>query len=52
MWLGTLKNDWTLDLETLREIDFSEAGIHFKRGAEDGRLYWVDGSWEITAGLH
>jgi hypothetical protein len=52
MWLGTLKNDWTLDLETLQEIDFSEAGIQFKRGAEDGRLYWVDGSWEITAGLH
>lgn len=52
MWLGTLKNDWTLDLETLREIDFSEAGIQFKRGAEDGRLYWVDGAWEITAGLH
>ena len=51
MWLGTLKKDWTLDLETLREIDFSEAGIQFKRGAEDGRLYWVDGSWEITAGL-
>jgi hypothetical protein len=51
MWLGTLKNDWTLDLETLREIDFSEAGIQFKRGAEDGRLYWVNDSWEITAGL-
>jgi hypothetical protein len=52
MWLGTLKKDWTLDLETLREIDFSRAGIQFKRGAEDGRLYCVDGSWEITAGLH
>lgn len=52
MWLGTLKNDWTLDTETLKEIDFSEAGIQFKRGAEDGRLYWVNGSWEITAGLY
>jgi len=52
MWLGTLKNDWTLDIETLREIDFSESGIQFKRGAEDGRLYWVNESWEITAGLH
>ena len=52
MWLGTLKNDWTLDEETLREIDFSSSGVNFKRGAEDGRLYWVDDSWEITAGLH
>jgi hypothetical protein len=52
MWLGTLHPDWTLDTNTLREVDFSESGIQFKRGAEDGRLYWVDGSWEITAGLH
>lgn len=52
MWLGTLKDDWTLDLETLREVDFSNSGINFKRGAEDGRLYWADGSWEITAGLY
>lgn len=52
MWLGTLNDDWGLDMDTLREVDFSEAGINFKRGAEDGRLYWVDGSWEITAGLH
>jgi hypothetical protein len=52
MWLGSLGEDWAIKLETLREIDFSEAGLAFKRGAEDGRLYWVNGSWEITAGLH
>jgi hypothetical protein len=49
MWLGTLSNSW--EIEDLREIDFSDAGIQFKRGAEDGRLYWVDGAWELTAGL-
>lgn len=52
MWLGTLTESWTLDLDSLKEIDFSEAGMEFKRGAEDGRLYWVDGSWELTAGLY
>jgi hypothetical protein len=52
MWLGDLDEDLNIKPETLREIDFSEAGIPFKRGAEDGRLYWVDGSWEITAGLY
>ena len=51
MWLGTLTKDWTIDVDSLREIDFSEAGMVFKRGAEDGRLYWRDGAWEITAGL-
>lgn len=52
MWLGSLSDDWTILPASMREIDFSEAGIVFKRGAEDGRLYWVDGAWEITAGLH
>lgn len=52
MWLGKLNDDWVLDLDTLQEVDFSDAGIQFKRGAEDGRLYWRDGAWEITAGLH
>ena len=52
MWLGTLTDDWKIDPSSMREVDFSEAGIVFKRGAEDGRLYWVNGSWEITAGLH
>lgn len=52
MWLGTLTDDWLIDPKSLREIDFSEAGIKLKRGAEDGRLYWADGAWEITAGLY
>jgi hypothetical protein len=51
MWLGSLTKDWTLDIDSLVEVDFSEAGMVFKRGAEDGRLYWRDGAWEITAGL-
>lgn len=52
MWLAQLTSDWTVDKGTLREIDFSSAGIQFRRGAEDGRLYWRDGGWEITAGIH
>lgn len=49
MWLGTLGADW--QISSLEKIDFSDAGLIFTRGAEDGRLYWVDGAWEITAGL-
>jgi hypothetical protein len=52
MWLGKLGSDWRVIVDSLQEIDFSEAGINFKRGAEDGRLYWVNGGWEITAGLY
>lgn len=52
MWLGTLDSNWQIDLDSLQEIDFSASGIAFKRGAEDGRLYWVEDHWEITAGLH
>jgi hypothetical protein len=51
MWLGKLSEDLEIDEQTWREIDFSEAGIKFKRGAEDGRLFWRDGSWWFTAGL-
>lgn len=49
MWLGTLDENWQIC--DLREVDFSESGLSITRGAEDGRLYWVDGAWEITAGL-
>lgn len=51
MWLGKLSEDFQIDEQSWREIDFSEAGIGFKRGAEDGRLFWRDGSWWFTAGL-
>lgn len=49
MWLANLDKDWQIIESTMKEIDFSEAGIFFKRGAEDGRLYWRDGGWEFTA---
>lgn len=49
MWLGDLDDNW--QIHNLREIDFSEAGLVFTRGAEDGRLYWHEGAWELTAGL-
>lgn len=52
MWLGSLDENWQIIESSLREIDFSDCGILLKRGPEDGRLYWVDGAWEITAGLH
>lgn len=52
MWLGSLDADWQLIPGSLREVDFSDCGIRIKRGPEDGRLYWRDGTWEITAGLY
>lgn len=49
MWLANVTKDWQIADETLREIDFSESGVNFLRGAEDGRLFWRNGSWEIVA---
>lgn len=51
IWLGKLSENLEIDEQTWREIDFSEAGIKFKRGAEDGRLFWRDDSWWFVAGL-
>jgi hypothetical protein len=51
MWLGKLSEDLQIEEQNWREIDFSQAGIEFKRGAEDGRLFWRDSSWWFTAGL-
>jgi hypothetical protein len=51
VWLGKLSEDFTIEESSWREVDFSEAGIKFKRGAEDGRLFWRDDSWWFTAGL-
>jgi hypothetical protein len=51
VWVGKLSEDFEIEERTWREVDFSEAGITFKRGAEDGRLFWRDGSWWFVAGL-
>lgn len=48
MFLANLDDSWRIIDSTQREIDFSECG-NFLRGPEDGRLYWRDGAWEITA---
>jgi len=50
-WIGTLDEDLKIIESSMKMIDFSEAGIKFKRGAEDGRLFWRDGSWWFTAGI-
>jgi hypothetical protein len=52
IWLAKLTPDLDIDESTLQKIDFSDAGIKFKRGAEDGRLFWRDGGWQFTAGLY
>jgi hypothetical protein len=51
MWLANLDKTWQIDQKTLREIDFSDSGVNFLRGAEDGRLFWRKGAWEITASM-
>lgn len=51
MWLGKLSENLEIEEASWREVDFSEAGIEFKRGAEDGRLFWRDDSWWFVAGL-
>lgn len=51
MWLGKLSENLEIEEDSWREINFSSAGIEFKRGAEDGRLFWRSDSWWFTAGL-
>lgn len=48
MFMANLSSSWEIDLDTLREIDFSGCG-NWLRGPEDGRLYWRDGHWEILS---
>lgn len=50
-WLGKLTEDLHIDESTWKKVDFSEAGIGLKRGAEDARLFWRDDSWWFVAGL-
>jgi hypothetical protein len=53
LWLGKLSDSLdSIVLDSLIELDYSSAGIEFKRGPEDGRLYWTKDGWEFTAGLH
>lgn len=48
MFLANLDESWSIIEATQREVDFSGCGT-FLRGPEDGRLYWRDGAWEISA---
>lgn len=52
LWMAKLDETMiNLVEDSITELDYSTAGIDFKRGPEDGRLYWVDNGWEFTAGL-
>ena len=50
-WIGNLDEKFEIVDVSMKMVDFSEAGIKFKRGAEDGRLFWRDDSWWFTAGI-
>lgn len=53
LWLAKLDNNLeSILLDTLIELDYSSIDIDFKRGPEDGRLYWTKDGWEFTAGIH
>jgi hypothetical protein len=52
IWMGKLDDNFEIIDATMVKLDFSESGIEFRRGAEDGRLFWKDGGWWFTAGLH
>jgi hypothetical protein len=51
IWVGLLDNELQIIESSMKMVDFSECGISFKRGAEDGRLFWRDDSWWFVAGL-
>jgi len=52
IWMGKLDKNFQIIDSTMVKLNFSESGIEFRRGAEDGRLFWKDGGWWFTAGLH
>lgn len=52
IWMGKLDDNLQIIDASMVKLDFSESGIEFRRGAEDGRLFWKDGGWWFTAGLH
>ena len=50
-WIGKLDKDFQIIDSSMKMIDFSDCGMTFKRGAEDGRLFWRDGGWWFSAGI-
>lgn len=51
MWFCYLTDELELDKETLGEISFDSGpyDLDMKRGCEDPKLFWRDGSWYFTA---
>ena len=46
VWFAELSD--SLELENLRQIDFSRCGMTMTRGVEDPKLLWRDGAWMFT----
>lgn len=46
VWFSELNSEF--ELEDLRKLDFSAAGIDVSRGVEDPKLLWRDGRWIFT----
>lgn len=46
VWFAEL--DDNLELQNLRQIDFSRCGMDMPRGVEDPKLLWRDGKWMFT----
>jgi hypothetical protein len=47
VWFCELDKD--LNLIDLREVKFESGDLSLKRGVEDAKLFWRDGSWWFTA---
>jgi hypothetical protein len=46
VWFAELNDD--LELQNLRQIDFSRCGLDVVRGVEDPKLLWRDNKWMFT----
>ena len=46
VWFSELNDEF--ELENLRKLDFSAAGIKVERGVDDPKLLWRDGRWIFT----
>jgi hypothetical protein len=46
LWFCELDDD--LSLVNLREVNFESGDLTLKRGVEDAKLFWRDGSWWFT----
>jgi hypothetical protein len=47
VWFSELDKEFKI--KNLKKVDLSNVGVELKRGLEDPKLFWRDGTWHFTA---